>query len=210
MGMYTVVIHPETKEEIQIKCGGDWCDKYEVGDEVPFKIHPDCSMMADFADGIYVGLGERNDFKSFNSYYVVICEGKIAEVSEKYHSMDSRAGYEREELYNKYKDRFIELEKSWWSDEAWKKDEELKKELEIKRKEYLDRHHPNYEKYSDEEKFTANVVHAMSASRLNYQEIGKKLMSIQELPQGALARYEKDVASVHHVVGKREENENKN
>lgn len=38
---------------------------------------------------------------------------------------------------------------------------------------------------------------------LEYQAIGRKLLMVDELPQGALARYEKDVASVAHVIGRR-------
>lgn len=38
---------------------------------------------------------------------------------------------------------------------------------------------------------------------LEYQAIGRKLIMVDELPQGALARYEKDVSSVAHVIGKR-------
>jgi hypothetical protein len=38
---------------------------------------------------------------------------------------------------------------------------------------------------------------------LEYQAIGRKLLMVDELPQGALARYEKDVASVAHVVARR-------
>lgn len=38
---------------------------------------------------------------------------------------------------------------------------------------------------------------------LEYQAIGRKLIMVDELPQGALARYEKDVASVAHVIPRR-------
>jgi len=38
---------------------------------------------------------------------------------------------------------------------------------------------------------------------LEYQAIGRKLLMVDELPQGALARYEKDVASVAYVIGRR-------
>jgi hypothetical protein len=38
---------------------------------------------------------------------------------------------------------------------------------------------------------------------LEYQAIGRKLLMVDELPQGALARYEKDVTSVAHVVARR-------
>ena len=38
---------------------------------------------------------------------------------------------------------------------------------------------------------------------LEYQAIGRKLLMVDELPQGALARYEKDVASVAHVISRR-------
>lgn len=38
---------------------------------------------------------------------------------------------------------------------------------------------------------------------LEYQAIGRKLLMVDELPQGALARYEKDVASTAHVIARR-------
>jgi len=38
---------------------------------------------------------------------------------------------------------------------------------------------------------------------LEYQAIGRKLIMVDELPQGALARYEKDVASIAYVLGRR-------
>lgn len=38
---------------------------------------------------------------------------------------------------------------------------------------------------------------------LQYKEIGKKLLDPQQLPQGALARYQMDVASVSYVVSRR-------
>jgi len=38
---------------------------------------------------------------------------------------------------------------------------------------------------------------------LEYQAVGRKLLMVDELPQGALARYERDLASVAHVVARR-------
>jgi len=38
---------------------------------------------------------------------------------------------------------------------------------------------------------------------LEYQAVGRKLLMVDELPQGALARYEKDVRSVAHVISRR-------
>ena len=38
---------------------------------------------------------------------------------------------------------------------------------------------------------------------LEYQAVGRKLVMVDELPQGALARYERDVASTAHVVARR-------
>jgi hypothetical protein len=37
---------------------------------------------------------------------------------------------------------------------------------------------------------------------LEYQAVGRKLLMVDELPQGALPRYERDVASVAHVVSR--------
>lgn len=38
---------------------------------------------------------------------------------------------------------------------------------------------------------------------LEYQAVGRKLLMVDELPQGALARYERDVASVAYVIARR-------
>ena len=38
---------------------------------------------------------------------------------------------------------------------------------------------------------------------LEYQAVGRKLLMVDELPQGALARYERDVHSVAHVIARR-------
>ncbi len=38
---------------------------------------------------------------------------------------------------------------------------------------------------------------------LEYQAVGRKLLMVDELPQGALARYERDVAAIAWVVSRR-------
>lgn len=38
---------------------------------------------------------------------------------------------------------------------------------------------------------------------LEYQAVGRKLLMVDELPQGALARYERDVRSTAHVISRR-------
>jgi hypothetical protein len=38
---------------------------------------------------------------------------------------------------------------------------------------------------------------------LEYQAVGRKLLMVDELPQGALARYERDVASIAYVISRR-------
>lgn len=38
---------------------------------------------------------------------------------------------------------------------------------------------------------------------LEYQAVGRKLLLVDELPQGALARYERDVMSIAHIVSRR-------
>jgi len=38
---------------------------------------------------------------------------------------------------------------------------------------------------------------------LEYQAVGRKLIMVDELPQGALARYERDVAAIAHVISRR-------
>lgn len=38
---------------------------------------------------------------------------------------------------------------------------------------------------------------------LEYQAVGRKLLMVDELPQGALARYERDVASIAHIIARK-------
>jgi len=38
---------------------------------------------------------------------------------------------------------------------------------------------------------------------LEYQAVGRKLLLVDELPQGALARYERDVSAIAHVISRR-------
>ena len=38
---------------------------------------------------------------------------------------------------------------------------------------------------------------------LEYQAVGRKLLLVDELPQGALARYERDVAAIAHIISRR-------
>jgi len=38
---------------------------------------------------------------------------------------------------------------------------------------------------------------------LEYQAVGRKLLLVDELPQGALARYERDVAAIAHIIARR-------
>jgi hypothetical protein len=38
---------------------------------------------------------------------------------------------------------------------------------------------------------------------LEYQAVGRKLLMVDELPQGALARYERDVAATAYVISRR-------
>lgn len=38
---------------------------------------------------------------------------------------------------------------------------------------------------------------------LEYQAVGRKLLLVDELPQGALARYERDVSAIAHVIARR-------
>jgi len=38
---------------------------------------------------------------------------------------------------------------------------------------------------------------------LEYQAVGRKLLLVDELPQGAYARYERDVAAIAHILGRR-------
>lgn len=38
---------------------------------------------------------------------------------------------------------------------------------------------------------------------LEYQAVGRKLLLVDELPQGALARYERDVTSIAHIISRR-------
>ena len=46
----------------------------------------------------------------------------------------------------------------------------------------------------------AKIMVAPLIRDLRYAEIGRKLLTVDDLPKGWLDRYEKDVASVSHVI----------
>ena len=50
MGSFTRVLIPGTEDQYtQIKCGGDQCDSYRVGDDVPYEFYEYRPMCEDFA-----------------------------------------------------------------------------------------------------------------------------------------------------------------
>lgn len=80
MGMYTVMIHPETGEEIQIKTGADDLERFTVGD---------CIVNL---DGIYQGIGEK-----YRLHWIIVKGGvfvAVEPVSEKLQKlhMENRFG----------------------------------------------------------------------------------------------------------------------
>jgi len=52
------------------------------------------------------------------------------------------------------------------------------------------------------EALAKSMVEPIRAS-LEYQAVGRKLLMVDELPQGALKRYERDVAAVANIVSRR-------
>ena len=90
MGCYTSVMHPKTRQELQIKTGWDVCEWYSVGDRVEFT--PDSNS----------GCGRLYDgaYKSSEGPWVIIRGGRILEVVE---AEKDEAVSEREvELEKKY------------------------------------------------------------------------------------------------------------
>ena len=76
MGMFTRI--KKDNKVIQVKCGDDLCETYEIGDSVPFYVNPEEYGSASFADGAYDGVGES--LNDPDTYWVIIKDSKIHSV----------------------------------------------------------------------------------------------------------------------------------
>lgn len=110
MGMYTSVHHPDDGRELQFHAGNDFCDHYNVGDEVSFVIHRDCAGSGGLFDGVYDTYSDKGE-----DDWVIIKDHRVVAV-------EPREGNSYEDLYAKY--GIQEPEKSLWSDEAWREHDE--------------------------------------------------------------------------------------
>ena len=113
MGMFTTITHDS--KPYQIKTGADDCEMYGVGDEVDWRVYPDCAGKGKLLDGVYHGFcALKNDD---SSCWVVIKERKVEAV----------VFDESENAYAAIVEKFgiVDPPKSLWTDEAWKRHREI-------------------------------------------------------------------------------------
>ena len=104
--MYTSVLHPKDKRELQIKTGfNDSCNTYKVGDCVPFDIVKDIYGYGGLFDGIYLSYSDKGV-----DDYVVIKNHKVLAVRSKSNSFNN--------LQKQYKIK--PPAKSLWTAKAYK------------------------------------------------------------------------------------------
>jgi hypothetical protein len=176
MGCYSSVVHPETKKELQFYGGNDSCHTFNVGDSVPFRIIEDYAGEADFQDGVYEG----NAYPDKPNAWIVIKDHKIVAVIDQ-EAEDARFD-QSNKLYNEY--GIEELPESCWSEAAWQ--ERRKREEEAKQR--FDAYRESISHLSPDEQF-AHIVAYPLHNRLNYQEIAKKLIHVEELPDTSSIYY---------------------
>ena len=77
MGMFTSI---RTKDDkiIQIYCGNDLCETFNVGDTVPFYVNPEEMDSVSFADDAYGGYSEEKGDN--NIYWVIIDKSMVKAV----------------------------------------------------------------------------------------------------------------------------------
>jgi hypothetical protein len=75
MGMFTR-IRTKDDEIIQIHCGNDLCEIFNIGDAVPFYVNPEIMGSVSFADDAYGGYSEND---STDNIYWVIIKNSIVE-----------------------------------------------------------------------------------------------------------------------------------
>ena len=96
MGLFTR-IKTNNNKVIQIYCGGDSMETYELGDSVPYFSDPEKSFSVCFADGAYNGLCE--DENDDNQYWVIIKNSRIETVF-----CQSNIVFERDEYKSLHED----------------------------------------------------------------------------------------------------------
>jgi hypothetical protein len=114
MGLYTSLKHPETGEEIQFKCGHDYCEWVELGEPVEWTIRPDEPGTGYLLDGVYWGnhghtKTEDGEYVSAD-VWVVIKDHVLVAV----HDMHAPI-----EAWYLWYDIPEKPPREWWTEEAW-------------------------------------------------------------------------------------------
>lgn len=144
MGMFTEVMVKSGEYYVQIKWGNDWCEKYKIGDNVPFQITEHPGRVNAF-DGVYDGIGPGPEY---NYHWVVVKDHIIVDVIPNLLDKENETNsyplnYEQRQFLIKYYN-IVGWERSWWSEEAWeekeKRDKEWKEEFDKKHKAFLNKH----------------------------------------------------------------------
>jgi hypothetical protein len=171
MGSYSSIMHPEDGRELQFKTGNDTCTVFKIGDKVPFSYEKDYPGMAYFQDGIYHTHSNKG-----NDDWVVIKDGHIAAI-EPFISDENSPNYEeqRSMLWEKYNIKEI---RHLWTKEQWRKQEEdLQKRLE-ESEDRIRKTYPDFDTKTESEKMMIRMCDVLSSTRLNYAEIGRKIIQI--------------------------------
>ena len=181
MGMFTTAKRKDGLW-LQFYGGNDFCNDYRIGDEVPQWVDENQVGSEQFMDGAYYGYGNKQHG------WVTIKDGRVYSIdTEEELGFDGhceKTWPEREkELCEKY-EIAIPAYESLFTEEAWQN--------------YLNekaRRGEEFEEYcqfiganTEELRLVAAITWPISCT-MNYQNIGRKLLCVDDLPQNILPKY---------------------
>ena len=188
MGMFTIINHPKTGKEIQIKTGDDFLDTYNVGDNVDRHINPDYFESGCCFDGCYDGYGDGKRCIVIIKNKIVKCvidvndDDMFYDVYEKYNAL-----YPYKIPYFEY--TLLALIKSGISSIKWKI-------WEIKQKLKNNKIHKSFVKKFGKEKGTEHYFGYLMSTplrqKLDYVGIASKFIITEPFPNGEPLIYDKE------------------
>lgn len=183
MGMFTTIITRDLRN-LQIKCGWDQCNTYNVGQEVKQWVDPNCPGGGYLLDGVYDSYGDKgaSDFVIIKDSYILATVNRDEAYEESDHAKKNVWAYLKE-LY-----QVQDPPRSLWSEEVWTKREEREK----KSKEETDAFQQTISHLSARDQFIAVMARPLRSMRVDYHSLAQKAFIVEPMPEGALDYYEKE------------------
>jgi len=187
--MFTSVML-DNGEEVQIKTGWDECERFHVGDEVPW--HPIKGLAGEgyLFDGVYDGMSCKGLPPKWKDYWVVIADHRIAAVVPA--EVDEDGFWSREQRKALEEEHGVKPpDRSLWSEEEWELHDRMREEAKRKADQFMKEGLALAERQGvpPEERAVVALQHAFLMSwmetRPRYTELAEKLFHVEPLPPGA-------------------------